>query len=668
MKTIFTIILLITTIALNASVIYVKNVDSNAWEGKESVYNNLQEAINEANDYDSLWIASGIYYPTESYNGSSDKLYFSFTLKKSISLFGGFIGDEKSLSDRKFADKNGDGNIAPYEFINETIFSSDFNNDDNWSVAQNSPNQWKYENTEENSFHVIYINDKNRSTIEIEINGITIQSGSGSNVYNNYGSGINGNFSCKSKFSIQNCIVKKNLSNLDGSAIRISIASTDSSYFEIRNNSFLNNSTPGGILYFFTSYKASKPLINISHNEIKNNDGNGLIVNSSSNLNVNINSNFFTHNISNSVGGVSIKTNNANTQLIAKINNNSFVSNIGNDGGAIKMNYFIGSFDIQASNNNFITNTAKNTGGAVSIESTKESNGSILFDNNIIISNQSINSNGGAFYINTKRTCNLIISSNIISNNKSGALIFDGAITCYNGYIQLINNLINNSNVGGVYISSSGGGTLINNTIAYNDYAGVIIDNDENEVSIYNSLIVNNRKDSNLGSTNYKDCNNITGNLDCFKNPPSYIGYKDDSYNYSAFDFNLTSHSNAINKGRPDTTNMLLPSTDLEGKPRVIGDTIDIGAFESELSTYSFSIEDNSDISIFPNPCSRNIHIKNITPSTNIYIFNSTGNKVGAFVSNSNNLILDLSYLERGVYYLRINNIDAVYQTKFLKL
>lgn len=429
----------------------------------------------------------------------------------------------------------------------------------------------------------------------------------------------------------------------------------------------MKNSTVGGILCFYSSYKALKPLITISHNDVSNNDGIGIQLLCSSDLNINIDSNTLLNNISNNTGGVYINTNNANIQMDAKINNNTFISNIGDDGGAIKMNFFMGSFDIQSLNNSFLNNTAKSTGGAVSIESANESYGSILFDNNIICSNNSINSNGGAFYINTQGACRIIIRSCIISNNNSGKL-YGGAIACNKGSFYSVNNLINNNSLGGVFISSNGGGTLINNTIAYNENAGVIIDKDEKEVSLYNNLIVNNSKESNLGSTNINRGKNITGNLDCFKNPPSFVGHTDMGYDYQAFDFNLISNSIAINYGLLDTLNMLLPSTDLAGKPRIIGDTIDIGAFESEINTYSTSIEDISNVSVFPNPCIRNLHLKNINPSTNIAIYNSVGTKVGSFICNTNYITLDLSYLKRGVYFLKINDCNTSYQTKILKL
>lgn len=222
-KTFITFCLLIISIISSAKIIYVKTIESNAWSDRELVYNDLQKAIDEASEYDSIWVASGTYYPTTSFNGSSDNLFYSITIKKSISIFGGFIGNENSLDDRQLEDKNGDNNIAPYEFSNETIFSSDFNNDDKWSEAANSNYHWKYENTGENSFHVIYIDDKNLTSIEIAINGITIQGGSGSTVHNGTGTGggINGNINSKSKFLVQNCVFHENLAKYNGGAINI---------------------------------------------------------------------------------------------------------------------------------------------------------------------------------------------------------------------------------------------------------------------------------------------------------------------------------------------------------------------------------------------------------------------------------------------------------------
>jgi len=667
-KAIFTICFLAISTVSSAKVIYVKNIDSNAWSDRELVYNDLQKAIDEANENDSIWIASGIYYPTTSFNGSSDNLFYSITIKKSISIFGGFNGNENSLNDRQLEDKNGDNNIAPYEFSNETIFSSDFNNDDKWSQSTNSNYHWKYENTGENSFHVIYIDDKNLTLAKIEINGITIQGGTGSIVHNGIGKGggINGNISVKSKLLVQNCVFSKNLAEFNGAAININISATDSCQIQIENNSFQKNSTVGGALCLYSSYKALKPVINIEHNDISNNDGSGVQLLCSSNLNINIESNTFFNNLSNSTGGIYVNTNNANTQTDLDINNNTFHSNIGSDGGAIKMKFFLGDFNIDTHNNSFIENSAKTRGGAISIECTKDCDGNILFENNTILSNKTIGSYGGAFYIDVPRNIKTIIRSCIISNNYSET-IYGGAIAFYTGNLNCINNLISN-NSSGVFISSSGAGSFVNNTIAYDGYSGIIMDKDETEVSIFNNLIVNNKEELNLRLPSQMT-NNITGSLDCFKNPPSFVGSTNDIYDYQAFDFNLLSNSQAINKGLSSASfNMLLPSTDLEGNPRIIGDTIDIGAYEFQISTYSGTIEDNSNINIFPNPCSHYLHLKNIEPSTDIAIYNSNGMMVGSFICKTNFMTLDLSYLKEGVYFLRINNGNTSYQTKILKI
>jgi hypothetical protein len=669
-KALITFCLLIISFISSAKVIYVKNIDSNVWSGRELVYNDLQKAIDEASDYDSIWIASGTYYPTISFNGSSDNLFYSITIKKSISIFGGFNGNENSLNDRQLEDKNGDNNIAPYEFSNETIFSSDFNNDDKWSESTNSNYHWKYENTGENSFHVIYIDDKNLTSAKIEINGITIQGGTGSIVHNGTGKGggINGNISINSKLLVQNCVFSRNLAEFNGAAININISAPDSCQIQIENNSFQKNSTVGGILCLYSSYKALKPVINIKHNDISNNDGTGIQLLCSSNLNINIESNTIFNNLSNSTGGIYVNTNNANTQTDLTISNNTFNSNLGDDGGAIRMNFTNGDFDIQTLNNSLIENFAKTRGGAVSIECSADCDGKLLFENNIIHSNQTNGSSGGGFYIDVPRNIETIIRSCIISNNYSASTTYGGAIAFKTGYLYCINNLINN-NSSGVYIFSVyGGGKFVNNTIANDGYTGIIISKDQTNLSIYNNLVVNNKQEVTLGIPSMMS-NNITGNVDCFKNPPSFIGYTDGLYDYQAFDFNLKSNSEAINKGLSSASfNMLLPSSDLEGNPRIVGDTIDIGAYEFQIPTYSGSIEDNSNISIFPNPCRHYLHLKNIEPSTDIAIYNSSGMMVGSFICKTNFITLDLSYLKEGVYFLRINDGNTSYQTKILKI
>ena len=68
-----------------------------------------------------------------------------------------------------------------------------------------------------------------------------------------------------------------------------------------------------------------------------------------------------------------------------------------------------------------------------------------------------------------------------------------------------------------------------------------------------------------------------------------------------ALNFHLLPESPAINSGTIDTTGMSVPPTDLDGNQRIIGDRIDMGCYESDVT---FINENNysKNIKIYPNP------------------------------------------------------------------
>ena len=78
-------------------VIYVNAAAPGGGNGKRwaSAFNSLSEALEAAERGDSIWVGSGTYYPTTDENRDA-----SFTLKKGVSVYGGFQGSETQLSER----------------------------------------------------------------------------------------------------------------------------------------------------------------------------------------------------------------------------------------------------------------------------------------------------------------------------------------------------------------------------------------------------------------------------------------------------------------------------------------------------------------------------------------------------------------------------------------
>jgi hypothetical protein len=67
-------------------------------------------------------------------------------------------------------------------------------------------------------------------------------------------------------------------------------------------------------------------------------------------------------------------------------------------------------------------------------------------------------------------------------------------------------------------------------------------------------------------------------------------------------DFRLQAGSPAINRGSFDTAG--IPSKDLSGNPRIVGDRIDIGCYESDIT--SLKEINHKNVNIYPNPINHN--------------------------------------------------------------
>ncbi len=95
---IFIVLGLFVSNVVSAKTIYVDSSFTGTSQNGESwntPYNNLQMAIKISQKGDSIWVAKGNYYPTNSTDRN-----ISFTLKKGVALYGGFTGNETSLIQR----------------------------------------------------------------------------------------------------------------------------------------------------------------------------------------------------------------------------------------------------------------------------------------------------------------------------------------------------------------------------------------------------------------------------------------------------------------------------------------------------------------------------------------------------------------------------------------
>lgn len=174
---------MLQTVAVNATVRYVKAGSSGDGSSWQSATGNLQAAIDASASGDEVWVAAGTYKP-DSLIKASKKNSRTFFLKDGVSLFGGFYGTEKTKEDREVL-----AGGKPYEFVNETILSADDDEADVWTRALQDGSTyryaWKDDNglipgTSGNGNHVLYASSI--ITNGVEINGFTLKGGN-ANVY-----------------------------------------------------------------------------------------------------------------------------------------------------------------------------------------------------------------------------------------------------------------------------------------------------------------------------------------------------------------------------------------------------------------------------------------------------------------------------------------------------
>ncbi|MCD4732199.1 MAG: PKD domain-containing protein, partial [Bacteroidales bacterium] len=155
-----------------------------------------------------------------------------------------------------------------------------------------------------------------------------------------------------------------------------------------------------------------------------------------------------------------------------------------------------------------------------------------------------------------------LLNTLIINNYWSGAYS-SGGLNVDDSELDLVNVTFANNLQYGIVIGSNAVVNLTNN-ILWGNLAEQILN--YGTVNIKHSII----QDSINGILNSGTVNWLTGNR--FSDPY----FKDPSSN----NYQLTDSSICVNAGTPDTTGMNLPFFDLAGYPRIVFDTIDMGAYE----------------------------------------------------------------------------------------
>jgi hypothetical protein len=228
-----------------ASVIYVKQDAPNGGNGQSwaTAYNTLDLALQNAQANDEVWVASGTYIP----NNGADRTS-SFVVPGGVSVYGGFIGNETSVSERLYT-------------INVTILSGE--------RGGAAP--------EDNVATIVKFNSASQACT---LDGFVIEGGY-SNL--NVGEGAGVSVGISAGFVVANCLFKNNTKVNTGLTDAFSAgnggaalsARPDAGTFVVQNCIFQNNavqSNDGGAINFYLT-STSSATINITSSGFFQNTG-----------------------------------------------------------------------------------------------------------------------------------------------------------------------------------------------------------------------------------------------------------------------------------------------------------------------------------------------------------------------------------------------------------
>jgi hypothetical protein len=262
--------------------------------------------------------------------------------------------------------------------------------------------------------------------------------------------------------------------------------------------------------------------------------------------------------------------------------------------------------------------------------------------------------------------------------------------------IYFYNNVVANSEKSGLVFQSTGNGKFINvyvvNNTFYNcaksGFAGDIGNYSTNtgnsNLVIRNNIFYNKEANSRFSIWYNHVASHVISNNLYFDFKPSANGALsfttsnltaadvrlDPLFNNVAInDFSLLPTSPAINKGVPVTLpNSATPlfTTDLNGNPK--GTNWDMGAYEYTPRTGLFDPNNTEKLKIYPNPANNYIVLEDLKPDAHLELYGVLGQKIVSQKARTGTVNVDISGLNRGIYFCKIMNLDNTLQIgKFLK-
>lgn len=296
--------------------------DLNSGLSWEQAFKNLQRALVFPNSGDEIWVAQAVYYPDNGGAYPLDSRLATFSLKDGVSIYGGYAGNETSLSQRDIAN-------------HPTILSGDVDNND-----VNGNGNFIAEQTSNivggNAYHVV-TSSGNTSTAVLDGFIITAGLANDNSDPNNKGGGV---YAYQSGATLRNLSFLGNYAGLGGGAVCVSCSG-----LSLTNADFANN------FALFT--------------------GGGLFRNDSS---LSLSNVFFGGNVAGSSGGGM-----DNSASIPLLNTVTFTQNQAPYGGGMA-NCFSSQADL--TNVYFIDNYAATQGGGMYNSNSNTSLSGVNFQNN----------------------------------------------------------------------------------------------------------------------------------------------------------------------------------------------------------------------------------------------------------------------------------------------
>jgi parallel beta-helix repeat protein len=364
------LLLLFSTCVVKAQV-YVKFYSTGTNNGTSwaNEYTNLDSALNKAASGE-IWVAAGTYKPSINFQYHA---YPVFNITRNIALYGGFKGNESSLSQRNIDNNptilSGDVGVAGYDQDNSpTVLAITGSIVDSTCIvdgftitnAYYTNAAGSYQNAAVYIFTDIY---DNRNPV---LRNCTIK-----NNFGFYGAGI---YVRSAKPLLYNNLITNNTA-CEGAGIYLDYAGNA----RVVGNRIVNNKCVGGYTNLsgggikVEAYCAPYIYGNLIDNNYAGNSGGGISVETNNNIII-IANNIISNNTSRDGGGVYVDF------TATDILNNLVVGNKAtNNGGGLYINY---SYASRSINNTIVGNSAEGSGGAVYLQ-----DGNMQLTNTIIYSN-----------------------------------------------------------------------------------------------------------------------------------------------------------------------------------------------------------------------------------------------------------------------------------------